>query len=446
VTISVDGTNVALALPTIADGTQENATSTVRLALPRALRGRTVRLTVDAVREVRTRDFYGNGDVVMPAGIAELGIPALVQPALAPGSATSEFATGCRSDLVTIDGRPVPVSLVGTRGDATTRGGIQVVGCDGVPLAEGPHTLRVVPGAATGIDVDRLDLRSLVTGSDALAARPAQGLAARTSGDPVAGPDVDPSPTVRVVSSGRDRTTVRVSGAEPGRPFWLVLGQSQNLGWRASAAGRDLGGSTLVDGFANGWLVTPRTAEFTVAMRWAPQQVVDAALIVSAIAAVACLVLVVVDPRRRRVPLVVDDGTATLVVPGAGESPLGFGRSALATVIILGVGTALAGPVVGGVAAILTLLATRVPRTRIIVAVLPALAVGAAGTYVTWRQWRVQVPPTFEWPLGFTRAHLLGWTAIILLAATGLLDLLRRDAPTDDGPDGGAPDGGERAN
>jgi hypothetical protein len=45
-----------------------------------------------------------------------------------------------------------------------------------------------------------------------------------------------------------------------------------------------------------------------------------------------------------------------------------------------------------------------------------------------WRrnQWRVHVPPTFEWPLGFTRAHLLGWAAIILLAATGLLDLLAR--------------------
>jgi hypothetical protein len=38
----------------------------------------------------------------------------------------------------------------------------------------------------------------------------------------------------------------------------------------------------------------------------------------------------------------------------------------------------------------------------------------------------VHVPPTFEWPLGFTRAHLLGWAAIILLAAIGLLDLVDR--------------------
>ena len=62
-----------LVLSPIGDAAAENAVSGMTLGLPHPMRGRTVRLTIDAVREVRTRDFYGNGDVVMPAGIAELG-------------------------------------------------------------------------------------------------------------------------------------------------------------------------------------------------------------------------------------------------------------------------------------------------------------------------------------------------------------------------------------
>ncbi|MFM7616424.1 MAG: alpha-(1-_3)-arabinofuranosyltransferase family protein [Actinomycetes bacterium] len=425
-TLAVDGSAIPLVVPPIADRRTENATTTVGIPLPRVVRGRTVRITVDEVREVRTRDFYGNGDVVMPAGIAELGVPGLSASGVAPGDPDARFTTPCREDLLTIDGTPVAISLVGTRGDATSRGGLQVFGCGATELAAGPHTLRAAAGAGTGIDIDRLDLRSLVSGSDALAARPAPGRAARLAGDRTDGPEVGPVPTVRVVDEGRDRSTVRVEGATPGVPFWLVLGQSHNRGWRASAAGRDLGGPTLVDGYANGWLVAPPSASFEVAMRWAPQRTVDVALLLSALAAVGCLALVVVDPRRRSVEPAVDDGVATLEMPGRSSVPLGAARSVGATLGVLGVGTLLAGPVVGGLAAVVTLAATRWPRARILLAIGPSVAVLLAGGYVTWRQWRVAVPPTFEWPLGFTRAHLLGWVAFILLAATGLLDLLDR--------------------
>ena len=426
ITLGVDGTTVPLTVPPIADAAPENATAEVRIPLPRTLRGRTFRLTVDAVREVRTRDFYGNGDVVMPAGIAELGVAALEQPALAPGDPDAGFTTPCRDDLLTIDGTPIPVSLVGTRGDATTRGGVQVIGCEVTTLAAGEHILRAVAGSGTGIDLDRLDLRSLVSGSDALASRPAPGRIARIAGDRRDGPAVGPVPTVRTLSEGRDRTTVRITGATPGAPFWLVLNQSRNAGWRASAAGRDLGGSTLVDGYANGWLITPDTGSFEVAMRWTPQRTVNRALLVSALAALVCLALVLIDPRRRTTVLAVDDGVATLGDPGRGVEPLTGGRTAVAVIAVLGVGSLLAGPAVGAPAAVLVLGAARWPRARTVLAVAPAVAVALAGGYVTSRQWRVSVPPTFEWPLGFTRAHLVGWAAFVLLAAMGLLDLLER--------------------
>jgi hypothetical protein len=385
-----------------------------------------VRLTIDAVREVRTRDFYGNGDVVMPAGIAELGVLGLAQPAIAPGRPTTAFTTPCRSDLLTVDGRPVPVSIAGTRGDAVSRGGLQVIGCDGLTLGEGRHTLRAAPGAATGIDLDRLDLRSLVTGSDALVSRPVPGLAARTAGVRADGPQVGPVPEVTVVSRGRDRTTVAVRGARPGDPFWLVLAQSQNAGWRARVDGRDLGASSLVDGFANGWRVRPERSSFRVTLQWVPQRTVDLALALSALAALLCLALALADPGRGRRAVEVDDGIATLGFPGAGEDAIGAARTAVAVIGVAALGSLLAGPTVGLGAGLVTLVAARWPRSRVLLAIGPAVALGLAGTYVVWRQTRVHVPPTFEWPLGFTRAHLLGWTAVILLAAAAILELLGR--------------------
>ena len=75
---------------------------------------------------------------------------------------------------------------------------------------------------------------------------------------------------------------MHVSGARPGVPFWLVLGQSNNAGWKATVAGKDAGQSTLVNGFANGWLIKPGTKDFDVTLTWTPQTRVWIALAISA--------------------------------------------------------------------------------------------------------------------------------------------------------------------
>ena len=87
------------------------------------------------------------------------------------------------------------------------------------------------------------------------------------------------------------------------RPYWLVLGQSINKGWKATVdgSGKDLGPATLVDGFGNGWLVQPTGATtMAVTLRWTPQTGENVALLVSALAVVACLFLVLGPLRRRR--------------------------------------------------------------------------------------------------------------------------------------------------
>ena len=51
--------------------------------------------------------------------------------------------------------------------------------------------------------------------------------------------------------------TVEVHG--DGRAVWLVLGQSQSRGWKATTShGVALGSSTLIDGYANGWYLPGR--------------------------------------------------------------------------------------------------------------------------------------------------------------------------------------------
>ena len=91
------------------------------------------------------------------------------------------------------------------------------------------------------------------------------------------------APTVKVTHNGDTKVEVQVTGATPGQPFWLVLGQSDNAGWEASADGKDLGGSTLVNGYANAWKVTPTKSSFTATMNWAPQRTVWFAIAVSAV-------------------------------------------------------------------------------------------------------------------------------------------------------------------
>ena len=116
----------------------------------------------------------------------------------------------------------------------------------------------------------------------------------------------------------------------------------------------------------------------------------------------------------------------SLGIPGADAAPFGALRTAGAVVLVFGLGSLLAGPAVGLGAGVLTLIAARWRRSRLLLAVAPAVALALAGAYVVQRQTRVHVPPTFEWPLGFTRAHALGWTAVILLAAAAVLELLGR--------------------
>ena len=258
------------------------------------LTGSDVRVTVTGVRAVDTLDYDERQPIEMPVAIAELGLPGVARAAL-----PATLPAVCRTDLLAVDGRPVGAQS--DRFDGRRRGGSprRPAGVPGrgasVALDRGDHRVRSAPGTRTGVDVD-----GLVLGSDASGAAMALGARGElpTSVTQVAAHPAA-TPRVHVTSKGSTKIELSVTGARRGTPFWLVLGESNNAGWEATVDGKNVGGSTLVNGYANGWLVHPRSGAFAVTLRWTPQQKVWIALAVSAVALLVCLFLAL---RRRRGP------------------------------------------------------------------------------------------------------------------------------------------------
>ena len=280
------------------------------------------------------------------------------------------------------------------------------------------------PGIDTGVQLDRLVLASDAGGTAGSVA----------DGRVTDRPSAPPTPHVDVVHDGRTRMRVHVDGAD--EPFWLVLGQSENAGWHATTDGAALGPRRLVDGFANGWHVDPKT---TLVRRRAG---VDAA---------ARRVGVAVDlaarrsrmPRRsslftwwrRRAALALvtapdpADSRVALEWPGADESPALGGRTQVWVPIACALAAGLiAAPWIGVLVGVVVAAALRWRAVRLFLAVAPAFLLAGAGLYIAFAQVRYQTPPIFEWPTVFPRARTMAWLALVFLGAAVVVDLVRRRA------------------
>ncbi len=304
-------------LPPIADGTVPGAVTTVPVSFP-ALTGSHFIVTFTGVRPEYAANYYSAGPLELPLGIAEIGIPgarANPTPASLPGT--------CVSNLMTIDGQPIDVALVGSTQHALDGGEAQLVPCGpdakGITLGAGPHIVQTVAGhnppcastptTCTGWNIDQLALDSAAGGG------PGSGAFPTSAGTPqLPATQPGPAPTVAATSVHIDGHGADVTGAT--QPFELVLGQSVNKGWQAVAtpgpgapAGShpvNLGRPQLVDGFANGWQVSAADlhtlggSSFTVQLSWTPQREIWAALAVSAATLLICLVLGLLPLRARR--------------------------------------------------------------------------------------------------------------------------------------------------
>jgi hypothetical protein len=415
--IEADGQPAAsVSVPTVTDSPGArvaDATVKVPIDLPDAVTGSTISVIVDDVREVTTTDWFLNEPIRMPIGIAEFGIAGLA--ATAP---TGAYNSGCRTDLLTVDGQAIGVELTGVMADAKAGRPLTVAPCsiiDGsLALVPGEHVLRTAKGLDTGIDFDRLVLQSAADGGAPTTITPPG--AGRAAG-----------PVVQVDHQGRTDADLTITNPTPGTPFWVVLGQSHNDGWTASADGQGLGSPQLVDGYANGWLISTPAATVHVHLNWAPQRRVWIALALSALGVALCLVLIVRRPRTH--PLAVDDPQPEPIRWNTFARSRGRDKPSLWLALLVAVSSGLvAAAVIGIVAGLVTALvaatATRRRRARWWLALGSPGLLTVSALYIVLRQARSRPTAAFEWPAEQAAVHQVGWLAIAFLVVLVVVDAL----------------------
>ncbi len=363
---------------------------------------------------------------LMPVGIAELGMPGARRAPM-----PAQLAATCLTNLITIDGKPFPVRVTGSTEAALAQQLLTMTPCDAgqtVALGAGAHTLRVSlsPHNPTGFDPKRIVLASGPGGGAIPAAAIAGSGATAGAGT---------QPRIQLVSQGRTSMKVKVDATR--KPFWLVLGESHNAGWAATADGHGLGPSQLVDGYANGWRVTPTGKPMTITVTWTPQRTATLALWISVLAGLVCIGIVIAASLRRRRRKRAAPVTETVVVAPATVPTLidvfarvGSSFSTAETVFTVAatalVTAVLVRPWVGVLVGALTLLAIRRPRWRLLLRVGPALIVAGITVYMTLGQYLERKPPRFDWPTFYTSARTPAWIAVMLLAADALIEIVSR--------------------
>ncbi len=119
-----------------------------------------VTIEIAAVTERTTRDRRFGDTVVMPAAITEVGN-------IVPSSLPSRFDTGCRDDLVAVDGAPVALSVEGSLAEAFDGAALDTSTCSGpARLPAGDVAVTGQESRRSGLQVDRI----VLAGDDATAA------------------------------------------------------------------------------------------------------------------------------------------------------------------------------------------------------------------------------------------------------------------------------------
>ena len=399
-----DGTVHTIAVPDIPTVELTGNVATVDVATG-SLTSKVIRIAIADERPVTTKEFFSGGQRILPIAIAEFGLPSTVAPL------PLTLPTTCRSGLVSLDGVDQSFSMSGSVSNAIDRQSFELIPCGASQyphsLSSGDHRLVTAKGLDTAIDVDAMQLASTPLNSYSSV--------------------VDP-PATTVTSTGKNSYKVDVTNAS--EPFWLVLGQSLSKGWKAKIkGGPSLEDPTLIDGFANGWLIDPSAvgSSFTVEISWAPQTTVWVGLAVSGLWFLGlCLAALVVAWRRRKLVRSLPESTN----PDLVTTELTNSTSTALRLIVLGGMTAL-GAFVGGTGvaiaiAAITGLSLWTRRRTALSALVVLGSIGGIVLLYVGLQFGHDYRSSAVWPSGFLFAHQLGLVAVLAVVSETVTRLLVR--------------------
>ena len=355
--------------------------------------GRRLTITITGTNDANAIDRRYGQPVRLPVGIAEASGAGIV-----PASLPAQLDTGCVTNLVTLDGTAVPVRISGSTPDLFADGDATVSMC-GVPtlsLTASQHIVRSLAGTDTGIDINRVVLRS----------------------PPPASPTTIQStaPQVTVLSSGRSSRSLRIEACPTG--CWLVFGEGFNLGWTADSNGVTLGTQQPVDGGFNGWYLPPGTTSRDVQLTWQGQSTVNKGLLLTALGLLACLGLIWFD-RHKRDPLEFAPPRLAALWGRPTIAPLRSIRSAGVTCILVStvMGGLVIAPLWGAGCGVIALVCVGVLRRPHLVGMVAIGIVCYVGGVMVYRVARLHPFADAGWPLVFDDLHRFGMASAVLLLA-----------------------------
>lgn len=363
-----------------------------------ALRGDAVSITVSGVDERHTIDRRSGEEATLPVALAEIA-----GTGLTPVRLPDTIDSGCRDDLLRIDGTPVGIRLTGSSAAAFLGEPLTATVCTSLPIAldAGPHRVDTTPH--TGFALDRIALV------------------------PAAGPPAAPAPrpTIDVVSWSRGERALAVGPCPDG--CWVTAGDGWNTGWEATADGTPLGEPEVLDGALSGWWLAPSPESRTVQLHWAPQTWTRRALGVSGVALAAVLLGLGLCRRRRAstpAPAPAPTAPAALVPELASWGARRRQGTEVALLTAL-VGVLVIDPWWGLAAGAIAALASVVRRPRMSGLVGLGVLAGVAVQYL-WHQYDLRPGAGFGWVVNAEPTHRWTLLAVVLLVA---------GAMAGDGPD-----------
>jgi hypothetical protein len=260
------------------------------VALPSAVPASAFRLTVlDAQFPPGTSARQRQADAV---GIGSLSVPGLRSVSVPQAG---PLRGPCGTVSIAVGNVRVPMVVHGTVAQLDAGTPLLASSCRAVSMGAGVQEVRALPG---GFSIDLLRMRSAA---------------------PVAAPV--PVGGGRVLAPGSiGQSTVSDARVDLSGPSWLVLGESFDVGWRATCDGRSLGVPVPIDGYANGWAV-PASCR-NVSFSFAPQGGVRKSYVVSAICCLLMIAFLLFGIRRGVTRRVAADAIRRLPEATPGGMPL----------------------------------------------------------------------------------------------------------------------------